>query len=60
MGRKCDNSICTGRKVAGDAARLLRIEEGIGWNGSELGGVDDRCVAAPGRLNIGATVDIAG
>ncbi len=42
IGLKCDNSICTGRKAAGEAARLLRMEEGIGWKGSELGGVEER------------------
>ena len=42
IGLKCDNSICTGRKFAGEAARLLRMEEGIGWKGSELGGVEER------------------
>lgn len=42
MGRKCDSSICTGRKVAGEAARLWRMEDGIGWKGSELGGGDER------------------
>ena len=40
MGRKCDNSICTGRKVAGDCCRgwRFRMDEGMGWKGSELGG----------------------
>ena len=40
MGRKWDNSICTGRKVAGDCCRgwRFRMDEGMGWKGSELGG----------------------
>src|SRR5579859_7128029 len=38
-GLKCDNSICTGKNVAGEPCRWrFKIDEGTGWNGSELGG----------------------
>lgn len=62
IGRKCESSICTGRKVAGDCCRGCRfnMDEGTGWNGSELGGTEavDLSALFLGLLNIGATVDI--
>ena len=59
IGRKCDNSIWTGRKVAGDCCRgwRVRTDDGTGMKGSELGGGSISALFC-GRLNIGATVDI--
>jgi hypothetical protein len=62
IDRKYESSIYIGRNIVGDYYRVLafNIDEGIGWNGSELDGSDevDLSVLFLDLLKIGAITDI--